>query len=247
MKKINYLIILFFCFFIIKSDGVQSSEQKCISSDGVPNHKIGKFPTKGNPNKFKKQNLKFCFTKKPVKRSNLRYIVSTVGVTLTGIPIRPGTAAWYDESSPKKHSQNQSSGLNLEAIRPFEKILGIDEYNGHLDFRGLYHYHKPNPSLLLNDQSLIGYAADGFEILYVPGKFKTSWQLKKGNRKTKPFGKHDGSFKEDYEFIKGSGDLDECNGIVLDGNYKYFATNSFPFFPRCHWGDVSKDFRRINR
>ena len=234
MKKINYLAILFYSLIIIKSIGAQSSEQKCIISDGVPNHKIGEFPTKGNPHKFKKQILKYRFSKNPVKRSTLRYIVSTVGVTLTGIPIRPGTAAWYDSSSPKKHSQNQSSGLNLEAIRPFEKIFGIDEYNGHLDFRGLYHYHKPNPSLLFNGQSLIGYAADGFEIFYIPGKFKTSWQLKKGNRKIKPFGKYDGSFKEDYEFINGSGNLDECNGKDYDGKYRYFATNNFPFFPRCH-------------
>ena len=247
MKKSNYINIFFFCLFIIKSDGVSSSEKKCIISDGVPNHKIGKFPTKGNPNKFKKQNLRFCFTKNPVKKSSYKYIVSTVGVTLTGIPIRPGTAAWYDESSPKKHSKNQSSGLNLEAIRPFEKIFGIDKHNGHLDFRGLYHYHKPNVSLLLNDQSLIGYAADGFEILYIPGKYKTSWTLKKGNRKIKPFGKYDGSFKEDYEFISGSGDLDECNGKILHGTYRYFATNNFPFFPRCHWGNVSKDFRKISR
>ena len=239
------IFILLFCIFVIKNNIVQSSEQKCIISDGVPNHEIGKFPTKGNPNKFQKQNLKFCFAKNPVKKNNLKYIVSTVGVTLTGIPIRPGTAAWYDENSPKKHSQNQSSGLNLEAIRPFEKILGIDEYNGHLDFRGLYHYHKPNSSLLLNS-SLIGYAADGFEILYIPRKFKTSWQLKKGNRKIRPFGKYDGSFKEDYEFINGSGDLDECNGRVYNGDYKYFATNSFPYFPRCHWGSVSKDFKKIN-
>ena len=242
MKKINYLAILFYSLIIIKSIDAQSSEQKCIISDGVPNHKIGQFPTKGNPNKFKKQNLRFCFPKKPVKRPTLRYIVSTVGVTLTGIPIRPGTAAWYDSSSPKKHSQNQSSGLNLEAIRPFEKIFGIDDYNGHLDFKGLYHYHKPNPSLLSNGQSLIGYAADGFEILYIPGKFKTSWRLKKGNRKIEPFGKYDGSFKEDYEFVAGSGDLDECNGKFVDGQYKYFATDSFPFFPRCHWGEISRDF-----
>ena len=247
MKNINYFNILFFCLFIIINDTAHSSDQKCIISNGVPNHEIGKFPTKGNPNKFKKQKLRFCFSKKPLRNSDYKYIVSTVGVTLTGIPIRPATAAWYDENSFKKHSKNKSSGLNLEAIRPFEKIFGIDEHNGHLDFRGLYHYHKANSSLLLNGEPLIGYAADGFEILYIPGKFKTSWQLKKGNRKTKPFGKYDGSFKEDYEFISGSGDLDECNGKIVDGSYRYFATNSFPFFPRCHWGDVSKDFRKIDR
>ena len=40
----------------------------------------------------------------------------------------------------------------------------------------------------------------------------------------------------------GSGDLDECNGKFVDGQYKYFATDSFPFFPRCHWGEISRDF-----
>ena len=97
---------------------------KCITSNGSPNHEIGKFPTKGNPNKFKAQKINYCFPNNPIKKSTSNNRASTVGITLTGIPIRPGTAAWYDSSSPKKHSQNQSSGLNLEAIRPLEKIFG---------------------------------------------------------------------------------------------------------------------------
>ena len=71
----------------------------------------------------------------------------------------------------------------MEAIRPYEKIFGIDKYNGHVDHRGLYHYHKSNSLLLLNGKTLIGYAADGFEILYIPNKVKSSWQLKKGREK----------------------------------------------------------------
>ena len=68
--------------------------------------------------------------------------------------------------------------------------------------------------------------------------------IKKGERTIEPFGKFDGAFKEDYKFITDSGDLDECNGKVFKGSYKYFATDHFPFFPRCHWGEVSKDFKR---
>ena len=243
MKKKTIYILLLIFLFNFEYSKLYSSEQKCISSNGVPNHEIGNFPIKGNPNKFKERKLKFCFTKNPKKTNTNKYIAATVGVTLTGIPIRPGTAAWYDKNAPKKHSQDKSSGLNLEAIRPFEKILGIDEYNGHLDFRGLYHYHKPNTALIFNDQNLIGYAADGFEIFYIPGKFKSSWQLKKGNRTLEPYGIYDGSFKEDYEFVKASGDLDECNGKSFKGAYRYFATDKFPYFPRCHWGKISKDFR----
>ena len=32
------------------------------------------------------------------------------------------------------------------------------------------------------------------------------------------------------------------DGRILNGKYVYFATDEFPFFPRCHWGNVSKDF-----
>ena len=242
MYKNIMLIIFLFSLFVSSGEYAYANEQVCISSDGTPNHKIGKFPTRGNPHKFKRQKIKFCFPKNPIKTDKNKYIASVVGVTITGIPIRPGTADWYDKKSPRKHSKDQSSGLNLEAIRPFEKIFGIDDHNGHVDHRGLYHYHKSNLSLLLNDEPLIGYAADGFEILYIPEGLKPSWQLKEGERKVEPFGKYDGSFKEDYEFVEGSGNLDECNGKFIDGIFKYFATESFPFFPRCHWGEISIDF-----
>ena len=242
MFKNTILIIFLFSLFISSNEYAYANEQSCISSDGTPNHEIGNFPTRGNPHKFKKQRIKFCFSKNPIKTDKNKYVASVVGVTLTGIPIRPGTADWYDKNSPRKHSKDKSSGLNLEAIRPYEKIFGIDRFNGHVDHRGLYHYHKSNPSLLLNDEPLIGYAADGFKILYIPVDFKPSWQLKKGNRKVEPFGKFDGAFKEDYEFVEGSGDLDECNGKFVDGQYNYFATDTFPFFPRCHWGKISRDF-----
>ena len=48
--------------------------------------------------------------------------------------------------------------------------------------------------------------------------------------------------RKDYRYVEGSGDLDECNGKFVNGIYKYFATETFPFFPRCHWGKISKDF-----
>ena len=247
MHKNPMLIVFLFSLFVSSYEYAYANEKLCISSDGAPNHNIGNFPTLGNPHKFKRQKIKFCFSKEPIKTDKNKYIASVVGVTLTGIPIRPGTADWYDKNSPKKHSKDKSSGLNLEAIRPFEKIFGIDDYNGHVDHRGLYHYHKSNPSLLLNGEPLIGYAADGFEILYLPGNSKSSWQLKKGDRKIEPFGKYDGAFKEDYEFVLGSGDLDECNGKFVAGKYKYFATDAFPFFPRCLWGEISRDFIQNRR
>tara|TARA_B100001250_G_C19533470_1_gene671501 strand:+ start:232 stop:789 length:558 start_codon:yes stop_codon:yes gene_type:complete len=177
----------------------------------------------------------------PIKKSFPTDRARVVGVTLTGIPIRPSTADWYDASSPRGHSKNRASGWNLEAISPKKKGFGLDDNNAHVDRRGLYHYHRFNKYLMKENSSLIGYAADGFEIHYLKGK-KSSWQLRKGSRKTSPYGMFDGSFKQDYKYVKASGNLDQCNGGVIKGKFVYFVTNTFPFFPRCHWGNVSRDF-----
>ena len=146
---------IFFIFFIVPAlanNEVRIYKQgnfNCISSNGSPNHEIGKFPTKGNPNKFKAQKINYCYPNNPIKKRTFNNRASIVGITLTGIPIRPGAADWYDASSPRLHSRNKSSGWNLEAITPNRKIFGIDENNAHVDNKGLYHYHGM-PEVLQN-------------------------------------------------------------------------------------------------
>ena len=52
-----------------------------------------------------------------------------------------------------------------------------------------------------------------------------------------------GAFTQDYEYIEGLGDLDECNGIFgvtpefPNGIYYYVVTDAFPFFSRCLKGE----------
>ena len=66
----------------------------------------------------------------------------------------------------------------------------------------------------------------------------SSFRLKKGERPNPPGGKYDGAFSKDYQYIKGSGDLDMCNGrfTVTDefpeGTYAYFLTEGWPVIPR---------------
>ena len=69
-----------------------------------------------------------------------------------------------------------------------------------------------------------------------------------------PFGKFDGAFKEDYEFVAGSGDLDECNGKFVNGQYKYFATESeIQFMQQSYddgisWGEAKEIlFNSVNQ
>jgi len=53
-----------------------------------------------------------------------------------------------------------------------------------------------------------------------------------------------GAFTQDFEYIDGYGDLDECNGRVgvtpefPDGIYYYMVTDDFPYFSRCLKGDI---------
>lgn len=43
---------------------------------------------------------------------------------------------------------------------------------------------------------------------------------------------------QDWVYTDGAGDLDECNGVIINGEYAYFITDSFPFIPRCHMGET---------
>ncbi len=119
----------------------------------------------------------------------------------------------------------------------------MDAQNAHVDGGGYYHYHGI-PSAVVGDldDALFGYAADGFKIYYVWDAAQSSYQLKSGTRESGPGGAYDGTYVQDYVFVEGSGTLDACNGTMVDGEYAYFATDDFPFFPRCFKGTVSKDF-----
>ena len=52
-----------------------------------------------------------------------------------------------------------------------------------------------------------------------------------------------GAFTQDFEYVEGLGDLDQCNGRFgvtpefPKGIYYYMVTDEFPFFSRCLKGD----------
>ena len=60
--------------------------------------------------------------------------------------------------------------------------------------------------------------------------------LKPGTRATAPGGAHDGTYVEEWQYVVGFGNLDECNGATVNGQYMYFATDTYPFYPRCLYG-----------
>jgi hypothetical protein len=54
-----------------------------------------------------------------------------------------------------------------------------------------------------------------------------------------------GTFLQDYEYVAGSGDLDECNGRTgvtpefPKGIYHYMVTDTWPYVHRCVKGTAT--------
>lgn len=213
-----------------------TGDLRCITSDGVPNHSYGPFRARAS---LEEQNHSFCVDATPIRTGTVTRNVQTSGVSLAGIPFRPGTAEYYDPSGRNGFSRDRSSGWRVEGMGG---VLQMDAQNAHGDERGMYHYHAVPSALAVQGSTLIGYAADGFEIHYADSRARSSWQLKSGQRASGPGGAHDGTYEEDYEYVAGSGNLDECNGAMVNGQYMYFATDTYPFFPRCFKGTVAEDF-----
>lgn len=236
-----------------------------IESNSIPDHKVGRFPNSGNPNEIREQNFDVVVPANPEEAGHITYINGSpngggrrgfrvFGITLDGVMMEPGTAeSWM----------GQMDGWNYEALGGAID-LGLDANYAHVQPGGTYHYHGLPIGLMkrlgykTGDHSpMIGWAADGFPIYAMYGykdpldpnsgieELTTSYQLRKGNRPggtTNPGGEYDGAFVQDYEFVAGSGTLDECNGRFCvtpefpDGTYAYFLSREWPVLPRAFRG-----------
>jgi hypothetical protein len=245
-----------------------------IVCNGIPDHPTGQFPGRGNPNTISAQKYDFRMPEKPTAAEQPIGIGSTagaggpptlVGVALNGVVFDPGTAEWWHN--------DRSSGWNYEALSG--KIdLGADSSHAHVQPDGAYHYHGIPTGLVERLQSArdqktpamvqVGWAADGYPIYSQLGyekardaksalkPLKSSYRVKSGERpsdKGAPGGTYDGTFVQDFEFVAGLGDLDECNGRTgvtpefPSGTYYYVLTDSYPFIPRFFHGTPDASFK----
>ncbi|MEL6942200.1 MAG: YHYH protein, partial [Bacteroidota bacterium] len=200
------------------------------------------------------------------------------GVAKNGVIMAPAPAQPFIFENPNtgqfnwdwvfEPTNNQGQGRGL---------VSLDCASAHTGPQG-YHYHgnmfeyveNIMPEISTTDSPPvnilhIGWAADGFPILYRFGpdengqlkELLPSYQLRAGERPgdgiTEPCGAYNGKYTRDYEYICGKGDLDECNGIqreisieTAEGmqtfNYFYVISATFPQIPRCLVGNVSTDF-----
>ena len=231
---------------------------RIIRANGFPDHTPGQFPNRGNPNTISAQEYNFRVTLTPQTNATPRDGRGAwFGVGVNGVPFEPGTAEFW----------NGDREWNYEARAGFIN-LGLDQNNAHVQPTGAYHYHGLPTGLMQKlggdgkKMLLVGWAADGFPIYTDRGytkatdaksplkKMRSSWQIKKGERSGGPGGKYDGKFTADYEFVKGSGDLDECNGRFgvtpefLKGTYYYCITEEFPQLARSWRGTPDDSFQK---
>lgn len=233
-----------------------------ITSNGIPDHNPGQFPNSHNPNRISPQRHRYRVKSEPeISRKTTQLPMGPFGVALNGVPFDPLAAEFWQ--------RNPRSGWQYEALSG--KInLGLDRSNAHVQPNGAYHYHGlPTGMIALLGKKLdkkkdvmqIGYAADGFPIYSQYGysdpedeesnviKVKSSYRIRKGSRPDGPFGQYDGTFVQDYEYVKGAGDLDECNGRFgvtpeyPEGIYHYYLTETYPFIPRLYRGTPDQSFR----
>jgi hypothetical protein len=132
--------------------------------------------------------------------------------------------------------------------------FGTDAHHAHTQPDGRYHYHG-DPLAMYGAATevspVIGFAADGFPV-YGPyfddgtqvRAAVSGYTLRSGTRPSGPGGAYDGTYVDDYEFTD-AGDLDECNGMTIDGQYGYYVTASYPWVMGCLRGTPDASFDKM--
>ena len=236
-------------------DGVSVVETDC-----MPNHAVG--PYFENGARPKPTPMEFRFPTQPQAEQLPTPVGHFIfGVGINGVP--------FERLAPT-HSSADTWEYNVHSpdLRPY---MGLDANDGRLHPNGQYHY-AGNPLGLtcgILDQGfakpmlLLGWAADGFPIYADVSRgplvddgtplahtvLRTSYRMKSGRRpEGSPGGVFDGTFVQDYAFMQGAGDLDECNGRFGAtpeypfGTYHYVVTRTFPFLPPCFRGKPNPSF-----
>ena len=248
-----------------------SDTTRTLSANGIPDHAVGTFPNADNPNTISAKTVAGTFTLTPTKAATDTQTGGPGGnftFMLNGVKADPGTAGTCDDSGTNCSEGGGNGGTwRMEALGQTSFKFGTDDNNAHVQPDGTYHYHGMPEGLITEldkgattpTMTLIGWAADGFPVYARYGHttatdaasalkvMKGSYQLKSTPDANRPSTTTYamGTFTQDYQYVDGSGDLDECNGTTgvtpefPSGTYHYYATDSYPYLPRCVKGTVT--------
>jgi hypothetical protein len=239
-----------------------SPTTRLMTGNGVPDHPVlgGHFATP-----ISAQSLSVTFARSPTVTSPTGTALSHTasGYVLNSVKLDPGTDGTCSSSAT---STSMGAGCvaimgrdpwSIEALGGAFQF-GTDESNAHVQPNGQYHYHGMPEAYLARvgagqRVTLVGFAVDGFpiyarwgysvptdagsELKVMRGSYQTKDAPDPGRPSTSVFPL--GTFTQDYRYVEGSGDLDECNGRVgvtpefPAGTYHYYLTDTYPFIQRC--------------
>lgn len=251
---------------------ITSSGDKCVvQSNAIPNHDFNDASASFATN-VSEQSTYYEFSSSPsLAGSDTALSLGTSeAILLNGVKVDLLAAACYGVGD-ERTGCGQSEIDNPWSYDPMSPLngFGTDEHNAHVQPTGEYHYHG-NPIAMFAQNCtgkeaspVIGFAADRFPVYgscffdsstSQVRKATSSYQLRSGVRVdeggyTAPVvggnvvsSNYDGQFRGDWEYSAGLGDLDECNGMTVDGQYGYYVTDSFPWVLNCFKGSVDASF-----
>ena len=224
-----------------------SSGMRVLSANGVPNHPVGTFPGPGNPNRIAAVPTAATYVLSPTKATSPTTVI-TSGYGINGVKMEPATAGTCGDTGGTSCNLAGGGGAwNIEALGQSVFNFGVDSNNAHVQPNGAYHYHGMPEGLIsklggnASSTTLVGWAPDGFPIYARDGNARSSYRLKSAPNANRPATNAYpmGSFSQDYEYVAGLGDLDECNGrsgVTPEfpaGIYHYVITSTYPYISRC--------------
>ncbi|WP_397447448.1 sulfatase-like hydrolase/transferase [Polaribacter sp. R77954] len=257
-------------------------DQRVVYSNNYPNHNFS-YVSPRIPEPYYRVykfdlNPKLSGITTSLTRTNGRP-VNFFGISLNGVYMMPAPATPFIFEDKNTGQYNWDwvfePTTNIGDGRDF---VALDCASAHVNPNSGYHYHgnmfeyvEQLTSGISTTETIpaelvqVGWAGDGFPILYRFGPDKEgnvkemypSFQLKSGLRPgdgiSAPCGPYSGKYTNDFEYIAGKGDLDECNGIeaavtltTAQGEetfeYYYVVTQDFPQISRCMKGNFNDSF-----
>jgi len=243
-----------------------SGSLRQLTGNGIPDHPVtdGNFATP-----ISTQNVSTSMRLQPTNTGSQTSGAGNVGYVVNGVKLDPGTAG---TCAPTATGTGPGQGcVQIAGNDPWRIealggafTFGTDSSNAHVQPTGDYHYHGMPEGYItrLNKGqalTLVAWAKDGFPIYarygYTSANDATSViKVLRGSfqKKATPDAGRPanttifpmGTFTQDYEYVAGSGDLDECNGRFgvtpefPNGIYHYYITETYPFIQRCVKGPL---------
>jgi len=233
---------------------------KCIfQTNNIPNHDFND-GGQAFPNNVSAQNNSFEITTSP-SFANVTTSISLQtdnAILLNGVKVDLLAAACFGVGDGKTGCNDNDQAWRYDPMFAANGFR-VDNHNAHSQPDGSYHYHgTPNAFYTENDNSaaspVVGFAADGYPIFgpYIDDngvirKVVSSFRVRSGNRatgSTNPGGTYDGTYRDDYEFVAEHGDLDECNGMTVNGVYGYYISDGYPYILSCFKGSPDSSFNK---